>query len=445
MAKQKRGKQKFILICLIILLAGGSGTYLYFAEGQSPEVAFAPQRSYLAPKTEITVEAADDKSGLASLEVVVEQGADEVVVFSERYPKGHEAAQATLSLEGKGLKDGQAKVIIRAQDHSWTNFFQGNQVQEEVEFVMDSSPPKIIMESFTHNLNQGGSGLLGFRLSEEADRAGVEIKGTFFPAYQQPNGLYLCFFAFPFFAEPGQDRPRVVAWDLAGNQSRIGFHHFVNAKRFDRVRLPITDGFLQTTMGQFENLFPGAKNNLQLFLKVNRELRAQNRTTLQEIGAQTSSSPLWEGSFLRQPGAARRASFGTTRQYVYNQETVDTQTHLGIDLASVAQARVPAANDGRVVYADWLGIYGQVVILDHGLGLQTLYAHLSHIGVSKGDAVQKGEVIGRTGATGLAGGDHLHFGVIISGIPVNPVEWWDMSWIENNIADKLALGKKEDT
>ena len=195
----------------------------------------------------------------------------------------------------------------------------------------------------------------------------------------------------------------------------------------------------------FRSLFPDAENNLQLFLKVNRELRTQNRTTLQEIGAQTSSSPLWEGSFLRQPGAARRASFGTTRQYVYNQETVDTQTHLGIDLASVAQARVPAANDGQVVYADWLGIYGQVVIVDHGLGLQTLYAHLSHIGVSQGDAVQKGEVIGRTGATGLAGGDHLHFGVIISGIPVNPVEWWDRSWIENNIEDKLALGKKEDT
>jgi murein DD-endopeptidase MepM/ murein hydrolase activator NlpD len=125
--------------------------------------------------------------------------------------------------------------------------------------------------------------------------------------------------------------------------------------------------------------------------------------------------------------------------YVYRGEVVDEQTHLGIDLASVARAQVPAANAGHVVYADWLGIYGQVVIIDHGLGLQTLYAHLSQIQVQQGDRVTKGQIIGRTGSTGLAGGDHLHFGMVISGVPVNPVEWWDASWLSNNISAKLNL------
>ncbi len=443
MARQQRGKQKFLLILLIIVLAGGSGTYLYFAEGESPQLSFAPRQAFLSPKTEIVVDARDTKSGLASLEVVARQGTTEVVLLSQDYPKGQKTASTTLSLEGQGLRDGQAKVLLRARDHSWTNFLQGNLVQEEIDFVLDSKPPKIIMQTFTHNLNQGGSGLLGFRLSEASGKTGVQIRDSFFPAYEQPNGLYLCFFSFPYDAQPGQDRPRVVARDRAGNVSRIGFHHYVNDKNFSTVKLPISDGFLQAKMGEFESQFPEVDDNLQLFLKVNRELRAQNRQTLLDVGTQSSSSPLWTGSFLRQPGAARRASFGTTRRYVYNQKVVDTQTHLGIDLASVAQAKVPAANSGQVVYADWLGIYGQVIIIDHGLGLQTLYAHLSQIGVGTGDAVRKGEIIGRTGATGMAAGDHLHLGVLVSGTPVNPVEWWDKSWIENNINGKLALRKKE--
>jgi murein DD-endopeptidase MepM/ murein hydrolase activator NlpD len=90
-----------------------------------------------------------------------------------------------------------------------------------------------------------------------------------------------------------------------------------------------------------------------------------------------------------------------------------------------------------VVYADFLGIYGNVVIIDHGLGLQTIYAHLSSAAVTAGQSVAKDEIIGHTGTTGLAGGDHLHYGVAVSGIPVQPIEWWDATWIKNNITSKL--------
>ena len=94
-----------------------------------------------------------------------------------------------------------------------------------------------------------------------------------------------------------------------------------------------------------------------------------------------------------------------------------------------------------MVYADDLGIYGQCVIIDHGLGLQSLYGHLSRISVKPGDPVQKGQIIGNTGDTGLAGGDHLHFGTAISGEQVNPIEWWDPSWIKNNVTGKLQEAK----
>ncbi|RLD97804.1 MAG: M23 family peptidase, partial [Aquificota bacterium] len=121
------------------------------------------------------------------------------------------------------------------------------------------------------------------------------------------------------------------------------------------------------------------------------------------------------------------------RTYIYNGKVISHSTHMGYDLASVAHAPVPAANNGQVIYTGFIGIYGNVVILDHGLGLSSLYAHLSRYVVKKGDLVKKGQIIGYTGSTGLAGGDHLHFGVLLSGHPVNPVEWWDRKWLRERI------------
>jgi murein DD-endopeptidase MepM/ murein hydrolase activator NlpD len=110
---------------------------------------------------------------------------------------------------------------------------------------------------------------------------------------------------------------------------------------------------------------------------------------------------------------------------------------MGIDLASVAQSPVSASNTGKIIFAEGLGIYGKTVIIDHGFGLFSMYSHLSSFTVKKDQMVSKGEIIGRTGVTGLAGGDHLHFGILVHNTFVNPIEWWDESWIKNNISDKI--------
>jgi len=111
--------------------------------------------------------------------------------------------------------------------------------------------------------------------------------------------------------------------------------------------------------------------------------------------------------------------------------------HLGIDLASVSQSPVPAANRGKVVLTENIGIYGKTVIIDHGFGLFSMYSHLSGFGVQEGQIVDRGTIIGQTGTTGFAAGDHLHFGVLVHNTFVNPVEWWDASWIKNNITAKI--------
>ncbi|MFP4128890.1 MAG: M23 family metallopeptidase, partial [Desulfonatronovibrio sp.] len=174
-----------------------------------------------------------------------------------------------------------------------------------------------------------------------------------------------------------------------------------------------------------------------VFLKVNRKMRTENREKVEQIARETSPVLDFEGVFIRKPNSAQMAGFADRRTYYYQGQEADRQVHLGVDLASIAQAPVPAANQGRVVFTGNIGIYGQTVVIDHGLGLQSLYAHLSGIEVQEGQQVSKGETIGRTGTTGLAVGDHLHFEMLISGTSVNPSEWWDAEWINNNISSKL--------
>jgi len=145
----------------------------------------------------------------------------------------------------------------------------------------------------------------------------------------------------------------------------------------------------------------------------------------------------WEGPFLRMPYSAPRAGFADSREYLYNGKSVDHQVHLGVDLAATARYPVPSANGGKVIFNRFVGIYGNTVVLDHGFGLFSLYAHLSESLVSSDQVVKKGEIIGKTGTTGLAGGDHLHFSMMVHDTFVTPIEWWDGAWISNNIGSKL--------
>ena len=155
------------------------------------------------------------------------------------------------------------------------------------------------------------------------------------------------------------------------------------------------------------------------------------------LGEKTGKVLYWDGVFLRLPKSANRAGFADHREYKYKGRIIDRQVHLGIDLASIAHSPVPASNKGKVVFAGPIDIYGKTVMIDHGFGLLSMYSHLSSYDVQEGQIVSKGEIIGRTGITGLAGGDHLHFSILIHNTFVNPLEWWDAAWIKNNITNKI--------
>jgi len=424
-----------LFVLLIGLIAGG---VYYFRDTTGPEISLTPGSGPVSNQKPLQLVLTDQTSGLKQVEVLLVQGSKQIALFSQEMPPGSYQHRRELSLSGIKLNNGPLEIRVSATDRSIYHFGQGNNAVESFILEFDSKPPVISVLSRSHNLNQGGSGLIIYKVNETVTRTGVQIEDRFFPAYQQDDGSFACLFAAPYDLAPKKLVPRLIAEDLAGNLRKSGFYHHINARRLNRAKININSRFLEAKMPDFQQFFPETNDLLQVFIRVNTELRQQNRARLAEFVSQTEPKPLWEGAFLR-PKGTNREPFATARSYYHKGKRIDRQVHLGVDIASVARGPVEAANSGRVVLAEDFGIYGQCIIIDHGLGLMSLYGHLSNIEVAVGDEVQKGQEIARTGATGLAGGDHLHFGLLLNGLPVNPVEWWDRNWVRNNIESKLAL------
>ncbi len=433
-----------ILIFLFLAVLGGA-LYFLLKDMQHPEVLVSPQQPAVSPSTEFLIEACDEGSGIKSMNISVRQGDAEFPVLEKSYPKAQLKIFEKASLQNVQLDNGPFTLVVSVQDDSYANFGKGNRVRLEQPYDFDSIPPKLILQGIIQNINQGGAGAVAYSLNEDGVSSGVYVRDMFFPGYQQENGTYACLFPFPYYMTPDSFRAVLVATDQAGNSSNLSLNVNAIGKKFRADNINLPDSFLDSKMPEFQQSVPGNMSNLERFLQVNRIVRTANRDALHGISRDTSPTPLWHGTFQRMPRAATKAQFGDHRTYIYQGREVDNQIHLGVDLASVRHADIPAANDGRVVFADIMGIYGLVVIIDHGLGLQSLYGHLSQMFVAKGDIVKKGQVVGKSGISGLAGGDHLHFGIILGGTPVNPVEWWDPHWLRVSLQDILPQALTKET
>lgn len=432
-------KMSAIFAVLVVVVLLGVGVY-FLRDLSGPVLTLVPAAGPVSAKREIILTLSDTGTGLKSLRIDAVQGEQTIPVLAKQYPPGSRQARESFRLQ-PGLKEGPFKLQITATDRSPMHFGAGNSTVLAPTLDFQNKPPAVAVLSIAHNISRGGAALVVYTVNRELERTGVVFGNRFFPGYRQSGDSYACLFAFPYNQPAESFVPKVIAVDRAGNERLAGIYFHLLPKAFPHDRIELSDAFLEKISSEFKDRFPQATTPLEVFLKANRELREHDQKILNECGLKTSPVPLWEGVFLRLPNSAPRGTFAQLRSYYYHGAQVDQQTHLGIDLAALAHAQVPAANAGKVVWADDLGIYGQCVIIDHGLGLQTLYGHLSRIGVKAGDAVQKGQIIGNTGDTGLAGGDHLHFGTVVSGEQVNPIEWWDPSWIKNNVTSKLADAK----
>ena len=333
------------------------------------------------------------------------------------------------------LTDGKARLVVTAVANDFRH--QTSSVAYDVDVM--TAPPRVAADGAQHYINQGGSELVTFTPSGAWTEAGVKVGDYTFRSFPLPGhpGQYFSLFALSY-QLPADTPIYVYASNPSGALAKASFWYKVFPKKFRASTIALESMHLDRMVDGIDPQHKIPGDMVQRFVYINSELRKKNNKTLADLRFETAPKFLWTGAFLPMVDSTVESRFADDRTYTWQGKKVDEQTHLGFDLAKLAHSPIPASNDGKVVWADDLGIYGNCVVIDHGFGLQSFYGHMSEFLVKKGDMVKKGQIIGKTGETGLAGGDHLHFGMQVDGVQVNSVEWWDPHWVKDRILSKLG-------
>jgi murein DD-endopeptidase MepM/ murein hydrolase activator NlpD len=357
------------------------------------------------------------------------------------------------------LQAGPARLVVSATRRSFLGLRAVSSTTTR-DIRVRLEPPRVAVVSTHHYVNHGGSEMVVYRATPADVQSGVRVGDVEYPGFPLAiagspgsqdsqgagvdRGNRVAFFAL-LFDQNLRTPIATFARDEAGNDARATFVDNVFEKPFKHSRIELDDRFLNRIVPEILEHSPELKipppaagdDMLPAFLKINGELRKINGDEIAALAKKTARTRLWNGPFVQLGNSQVEASFADHRTYFYKGKEVDRQVHLGFDLAVTSNVAIVAANDGKVLNASWLGIYGNCIIIDHGMGVQSLYGHLSSFDVHVGDTVTKGQTIGRSGMTGLAGGDHLHFTMLVDGHAVSPVEWWDPHWIQDRVERKL--------
>lgn len=431
-----------LFLIIIIGLLGGA----YYAgprfERQGPQIKLTPDSDVLG-RAPLVIVVADQGTGLRSVTATLSSGGSEHELASEQYPQPVTEKTITIALSSKltGVKEGPAVLRVSAQDRSLWNLLRGNETVIQKNVTIDITPPTLELVADDRYINFGGAGMIVYKSSPDTVMTGIRIGDYFFPGYQgqvkdHPDH-FIALFAHPYNV-PADAKAALVATDKAGNTRETRLVYELKNVKYRKSTLSVSDNFIQGKVAPLLN-DAGARQGSpkDVFLRVNKGLRKENEDKIAAITKKSTPSILWTGAFSQLSNSKVEANFADARTYTYNNETIDHAYHLGYDLSVTKHYPAEAANSGTVAFAGDLGIYGNAVILDHGLGLFTLYAHLSSIDVKVGDPIKQRQAIGKTGETGLAVGDHLHYGIYLHGVAILPVEWWDQKWINDNIRPKL--------
>ena len=435
----------YVAISLAILIVA-TVCFLYFfdyLEREKPVIKLNQEITAIGKLKDVGITFSDQKSGLSNMIVEIIQDNKGHILANEKIPsRGTKQKILFVSIDTASLKlhDGPATINITATDYS---IFRNKTIQPLI-VTIDTIPPQITLLSKINHANQGGTCFISYRTSKPTDSTGVYVNDYFTAGYtlmidNKPTSV--TYFALPYNASRTKTKITVLARDYAGNETRIPLPCLIKETKFRFDKMSLSETFLNQKMPEFQATVPAlqGKTPLEIFSYVNSEMRNDNFRSIQSICQKSTPKILWEGTFLRMRSASPMALFGDKRTYIVAGKDFANSIHVGVDLASVAHAPIEAANSGIVVFAGSLGIYGNTIIIDHGLGIFSLYGHLSSIDTAVGKSVKKEEVLGHSGTSGLAGGDHLHFSIIVGGQFVNPQEWWDAHWIEDNIYKKMQL------
>ena len=443
---------KLILLAavLLVIVGGAAGWYLAGRE-PGPTITISSPQKFVGRSTALSATVEAD-TPITAPEITIEQGGQSMPVTPTNVDwtgTGKVAISGTVGKSSQpALANGPARLIVTARRDVFFSLRQTSTTQaQDVEVRLD--PPRVAVVSVHHFINLGGAEFVILRATPEDVDAGFIVGDARYPAYPgsavglSDPALRVGFFALRHDQDIGT-RISAYARDAAGNEATSAVDHKPFVKKFLQSRIPIDQPFLDRVIPAIASNTSDLKIDtgspdglLKGFLEINGNLRKKNNDTIAGLAAKSQPKMLWAEAFAPMGNAQVESRFADRRTYFHDNKEIDRQVHLGFDLASLQRAPVLASNTGTVVFANFLGIYGNCVIIDHGLGVQSLYAHLSTMGVKEGDAVTKGQEIGRTGSTGLAGGDHLHFTMLLQGTPVNPVEWWDAHWLQDRVLRKI--------
>ncbi len=451
--RNSKGGGKVLFILLLIALLG-LAAYIYTAKEfeRIPPQIKAPELLYWNRADPLKIELRDD-TALRSYKLTLNDGNKSIIVGQGRFPK--DTKKQILTLKYPQSKDFNSKanelqLNIEATDSSMWNFLSGNHAEKNVKIIVDSKRPNVNILANSYSITQGGSALVVFQ-AEDANMKDIYIDSDgrrFEVTPYKKDGYYAALIAWPFNTKSFS--AKIIATDKANNKRVSDIPFYLKNHNYRVSWIKARDKFIDgkiTELASGDPEYAGIKDKFEKLVAVNETMRLKNEALIHKLSKNVPSKMVnkWKiGKFYPLKNGARVASFGDERHYYYKNKSheVSHSYHVGYDLASTKMAPIVSSNKGKVIFANENGIYGNMPLIDHGMGLHTLYGHCSQILVKEGDEVKVGQTIARTGKTGLALGDHLHFGVLVQGVEVRPVEWFDGKWIRTNIDDVFKEANK---
>lgn len=451
--RRSGGGTRFLLISFFsLLIVAAVGSYIVFFEGEKPTIDLQQTKFHIGQKGTIYFSITDQKSGIKNISVWGIQGSVKKVLHSKTYPRTayygaigplNETQKLNFDVKKLGFRDGAMTILVEAADFSLRGWLTGNKTTLKKQVTVDTVPPRIQILHTEKYIFPGGTGIAIYRIKDRESSHGVSINGKINPGFPIGDGrdnTYIAYFGLAYDTREIKNLT-ISATDQAGNNAIVPFTSVLKPAKQKKDTINISDGFLDYKIPEFQQYYPEMQGEfIDKYLYANSTVRKKNNQKISDLCSTPQPERFWKGQFLRMAGSSR-AGYADHRTYFYNGKAIDNQVHLGMDIASTRRAEVKAANKGKIVFADYLGIYGNMVLIDHGQGVFSLYSHLSQINGAPGDVVDQKTVIGLTGTTGMAGGDHLHFSMLVNGVFVTPKEWWDKHWVEVTIEEPITDSK----
>ncbi|MCF6309121.1 MAG: peptidoglycan DD-metalloendopeptidase family protein [Sulfurimonas sp.] len=447
----RKGKSSFGALFLFAVIIIGA-VYVYSSEMFERDIPKITMKNngYWNLKTPLDI-SIDDVSGLKSYKVILKSSSGDTILHNEHFMVINKSVQVKVEppKSAYAMRDKYIKILVEASDNSKWNFLNGNNTAIEYKLIVDRKKPQLSTVSHSYKIKKGGAALVIFKASDD-NLKDIYIQTNFGKKFKpQPfykEGYYVSLLAWPI--TESTFSATIVAKDRAKNISKTSVPLYLKDKKYRSSNIKISDKFLNGKIAELAEEFAetqGVTDRIEQFKIINEDVRAKNEKLIHEITSNVSDDMVSDFKINKMyplKNAAIVAHFGDHRKYFYNGEYISESYHLGLDMASNAMAKIKPQNGGDVVFADYNGLYGNMPIVYHGLGLYTLYGHCSSINVSRGDSIKAGAYMANTGKSGYAMGDHLHFGVLIQGIEVRPAEWMDSTWMKLNIGDVIKSAKE---